>query len=98
MRTRLVCRRRPSRLPEDGWCCTTEYDTRLPAVCIDWAWPCSILRIQKNGYCGATRGSLGRRRSTSVTAMAVTVCSPAETSSTTLRHPVASATEHVTRG
>jgi predicted GH43/DUF377 family glycosyl hydrolase len=35
MQTRLDYRRRPSRLPEDGWCSTTEYGIRLRVVCID---------------------------------------------------------------
>src|SRR5438132_665787 len=46
MPTRLVCRRRRSKHPEDGSCSTTEYGTRLLAVCTGWASHCSSLRIQ----------------------------------------------------
>jgi predicted GH43/DUF377 family glycosyl hydrolase len=66
--TKLGCRRRPSRLPGDGSFSTTEYGTRLRAVCTDWVWLCSTLRSRKSVYCEENRGSLGRKRSTSATA------------------------------
>src|ERR1035437_740545 len=79
MLTRLGCHRRPSRPPEDGWCSTTAYGIRLPAVCIDWAWPFSILRIRKNACCEEIRGSSGRRRRTSAKATLTMSCFPADT-------------------
>src|SRR6266478_1125433 len=95
-RTKLVSPRRRSRLPEAGSCSTTECGTRLRAVCIDWGWPCSTLRIRKSACCEGIRGSLGRRRTTNVTATSTTWCSRVGTQVIQMATPSMSTTELLT--
>src|SRR5664279_803855 len=96
MPTRLVCRRLPLKLPGDGSCSTTEYGTRLPAVCIDWGWPSLILRIRKNACCEEIRGYSVRRPSTNATATSTMSSSPADTPWTPMAKPSIFITERRT--
>ena len=79
MQTKSDCRRRRSKLPEDGSSSTTESVTHLLVVCIDWAWRSSIWRIRRSAFSAEIRGSSGQRHLTNGTATWMMLCSPADT-------------------